>query len=269
MVFLEGAWIIHLECHHFSPQAPARLSLATAAPAGELHRGLHFAKLRPFSGPTRTFSVRSRISVCVWRHNSFLLYLADHSFLGNIRSVRQACETAVVVRHFNGTSSWSGCLSRKILPKSRNFKTGGLINLLFSPKQGKQDNATSTHRRMHTPRFNHEWFTESFVGKCTRPHIAITPLACHSSERRWRWKMYKLLPRSTTSLVRRAMCSRVARVPSCWDTSVLWCGSGKPTSNASSLAFGPNAEHSSREGEDTVYTCRLEFARRMFGNVWR
>jgi hypothetical protein len=51
---------------------------------------------------------------------------------------------------------------------------------------------------------------------------------------------------------RSAMCSRVARAPSCWDTSVLWCGTEKPTSNASSLAPGPIAEHSSREGEDTV-----------------
>jgi hypothetical protein len=114
---------------------------------------------------------------------------------------------------------------------------------------------------------------ESFVGECTRPYIAITPLACHSSEGRWRWKMYKLLPRRTTLLVhvseRRAMCSRVARVLSCWDTSVLWCGTEKPTSNVSSLALGPNAEHSSREGEDTVYTSRPEVARRMFGDVWR
>jgi hypothetical protein len=35
----------------------------------------------------------------------------------------------------------------------------------------------------------------------------------------------------------------------------------KPTSNASSLALGPNAEHSSREGEHTVYTSPLEVAR--------
>jgi hypothetical protein len=39
------------------------------------------------------------------------------------------------------------------------------------------------------------------IAECTRPHIAITPLACHSSEMRWRWKMYKLLPRRTTLLV--------------------------------------------------------------------
>jgi hypothetical protein len=42
-------------------------------------------------------------------------------------------------------------------------------------------NATSIHCRMHSLRFDHEKFTESFVGECTRPHIAITPLACHSS----------------------------------------------------------------------------------------
>jgi hypothetical protein len=33
-----------------------------------------------------------------------------------------------------------------------------------------------------------------------------------SSERRWRWKTYQLLPRRTALLARRAMCSRVARV---------------------------------------------------------
>jgi hypothetical protein len=62
---------------------------------------------------------------------------------------------------------------------------------------------------------------------------------------------------------RRAMCSRVARVPSCWDRRVLRCGTEKPTSNSSSLALGPNAEHSSREGEDTVHTptSRLDVAR--------
>jgi hypothetical protein len=69
-------------------------------------------------------------------------------------------------------------------------------------------NAKSTHCRMHSPRFHHQRFTESFVGECTRPHIAITPLACYSSERRWRWKMCKLLHVT----VRRAICSRVARV---------------------------------------------------------
>jgi hypothetical protein len=57
------------------------------------------------------------------------------------------------------------------------------------------------------------------------------------------------------------MCSRVARGSSCWDTSVLCCETEKPTSNISSLALGPNAEHSSREGEHTVYTSRLEVAR--------
>jgi hypothetical protein len=39
------------------------------------------------------------------------------------------------------------------------------------------------------------------------------------------------------------MGSQVARVSLCWDTSVLRCGTEKPTSNASSLALGPNAEH--------------------------
>jgi hypothetical protein len=43
----------------------------------------------------------------------------------------------------------------------------------------------------------------------------------------------------------------------------------KPTSNASSLALGLNAEHSSREGEHTVYTTPIEVAQRMFGDVWR
>jgi hypothetical protein len=37
----------------------------------------------------------------------------------------------------------------------------------------------------------------------------------------------------------------------------------KPPSNASSLTLGPNAEHSSREDEHTVYTSPLEVARRM------
>jgi hypothetical protein len=35
------------------------------------------------------------------------------------------------------------------------------------------------------------------------------------------------------------------------------------------VALGTNAEHSSREGEHTVYTSPLEVARRMFGDVWR
>jgi hypothetical protein len=48
-----------------------------------------------------------------------------------------------------------------------------------------------------------------------------------------------------TLLVRRVMCSRVAR------------GGTRASFDAE------------QEGEDTVYTSRLEVARRMFGDVWR
>jgi hypothetical protein len=49
--------------------------------------------------------------------------------------------------------------------------------------------ATSTHRRTHSPKIRPRMIYRTFVVECTRPHIAIS--------------------------------SRVARVSSCWDTSVL------------------------------------------------
>jgi hypothetical protein len=73
--------------------------------------------------------------------------------------------------------------------------------------------------------------------------------------------MYKLLLRRTTLLVRRAMCSRVARV----GTRASFDAEQKNRRQT----HRPNAEHSSREGEGTVYTSRLEVARRMLGDVWR
>jgi hypothetical protein len=92
---------------------------------------------------------------------------------------------------------------------------------------------TSTHRRTHSPRFDHEWFTEH--------SWANVPV--HTS-------------RSHRSLYIRVIGGPLMR-------------NRKPTSNSSSLALGPNAEHSLREGEHTVYTSPLEVARRMFGDVWR
>jgi hypothetical protein len=70
--------------------------------------------------------------------------------------------------------------------------------------------ATSTHRRTHSPKIRPRMIHRTVVGECTRPHIAITPLACHSSDRR------------------------------------SFDAAQKPTSNASSLALGPNAEHLAR-----------------------
>jgi hypothetical protein len=43
---------------------------------------------------------------------------------------------------------------------------------------------------------------ESFMGECSRPHIAITALPRQSIARRRRWKTYNVLPRRTSLLVR-------------------------------------------------------------------
>jgi hypothetical protein len=51
-------------------ERPCTTLLTTAAPASELHRGLHFATQRPLSGPTTTYSLRSINIQCVtvWHH---------------------------------------------------------------------------------------------------------------------------------------------------------------------------------------------------------
>jgi hypothetical protein len=62
--------------------------------------------------------------------------------------------------------------------------TSGVINSCVLCELTLVCNATSTHRRTHSPKIRPRMIHRTFVGECTRPYIAITPLACHSSDRR-------------------------------------------------------------------------------------
>jgi hypothetical protein len=97
-----------------------------------------------------------------------------------------------------------------------------------------RSNATSRHRRTHSPKIRPRMIHRTFVGECTRPHIAITPLACHSSDRR------SFDVEQKTDIKRIVARTR----PEC----------------RTFLARGR---------AHCLYTSPLEVARRMFGDVWR
>jgi hypothetical protein len=82
---------------------------------------------------------------------------------------------------------WAVLWAREETECSVTSPTKNVLNTCYrAPYKGCQMEAyaTSTHRRTHSPKIRPRMMHRTFLGECTRPHIAITPLACHSSDRR-------------------------------------------------------------------------------------